>query len=174
MFESLRLEIEQIILTVDTRIIIGEELTLTETLCPDNQENGIVRGIQDQQILLFGIDFSMKLPIVIYEHGDVEMYDSLEKAEMDIEPIDVRNNEYVIYDSEGLLLIPIVVEENRKFWGGESPVECVRILPSEEKKEADLIRGLINFLSRLGHDSLILETMELEALIKLSLPYASK
>ena len=46
----------------------------------------------------------MKPPIIIDEHGDVEVYNSVEEAAMNLEAIDVENNEYIAYDSEGRLL----------------------------------------------------------------------
>ncbi len=79
----------------------------------------------------------MKLPIIINENGDISFYDSLEKAELDIEPPDVKNNIYVIYDSEGLLLIPVVVDD---------PVyDIVKIYASNEKRPLELMETLIDF-----------------------------
>jgi len=46
----------------------------------------------------------MRPPIVIDEHGDISLSPSVEAAARYIEPIDVRNNEYVVYDSTGYLL----------------------------------------------------------------------
>lgn len=108
----------------------------------------------------------MKLPVIINENGDVYFYDCLEKAELDIEPPDVKNNIYVIYDSEGLLLIPVVMDD---------PVyDIVKIRASDEKRPLELMETLISFLSEVGHDSVILETMSLEELVKLGLSCESK
>ena len=41
----------------------------------------------------------MRPPIVIDEHGDISIFPSVEAAARYMEPIDVRNNEYVAYDS---------------------------------------------------------------------------
>jgi len=46
----------------------------------------------------------MLAPIVIDENGDVSFYPDIEVAARAIEPIDVRNNEYVAYDSMGYVL----------------------------------------------------------------------
>ena len=46
----------------------------------------------------------MTPPIVIDEHGDVSFYASVEAAARALEPIDVKNNEYVAYDSQGYIL----------------------------------------------------------------------
>lgn len=50
----------------------------------------------------------MLAPIVIDEHGDVSFFANLAVAARALEPIDVRNNEYVAYDSLGytLQLVP--------------------------------------------------------------------
>ena len=102
----------------------------------------------------------MKLPIIINENGDISVYDSLERAELDIEPTDVRNNIYSIYDSEGLMLIPVVVDDPE--------YDIVKIRASNEKKPSELREALIEFLSITGHDSLILRTMDLEELVNLT------
>lgn len=46
----------------------------------------------------------MTPPIVIDENGDVTLYQSVEAAARALEPIDIKNNEYVAYDSEGFVL----------------------------------------------------------------------
>jgi hypothetical protein len=43
----------------------------------------------------------MKPPIVVYESGDVSLFDSVESAEQALEPLDVDNHEYRIFDSDG-------------------------------------------------------------------------
>jgi len=45
----------------------------------------------------------MRPPIVIDEHGDIDIFPSVEAAARYIEPIDVLNNEFVAYDSLGFL-----------------------------------------------------------------------
>jgi hypothetical protein len=46
----------------------------------------------------------MKPPIFIDEHGDITAFESVEHAELSLEAVDVRNQEYVAYDSDGKLL----------------------------------------------------------------------
>lgn len=50
----------------------------------------------------------MKAPIILDENGDVSLFATVEEAARFMEPIDVRNSEYVAYDSEGyrLTLVP--------------------------------------------------------------------
>ena len=43
----------------------------------------------------------MLAPIVIDEHGDVSFFADVAVAARALEPIDVRNHEYVAYDSLG-------------------------------------------------------------------------
>ena len=47
----------------------------------------------------------MTPPIIVNENGDVTLYQSAETAARALEPIDVKNNEYVVYDSEGFVLL---------------------------------------------------------------------
>jgi len=112
----------------------------------------------------------MKPPIIIDEHGDIEIYSSVKIAEADVEPIDVRNDEYVFYDCEGMILQPSIVEVPGKVFLLETAVEHVRLLPSEVYRRDDLIRALIAYLQKLGHDRMILKTMELEELMSLITP----
>ena len=46
----------------------------------------------------------MKLPIIIAEGWDVILYDKIQDAELDLEPIDVKDGIYKGYDAEGRLL----------------------------------------------------------------------
>lgn len=113
-------------------------------------------------------------PIVVTDGNDVALFGSIEEAEIALEPIDVRNNEYTIYDSEGRLLAPIVVVERMPlvpFLGGRLtvPVERVRIQPADtEPKHADALRQ--SFLSLLkaveaGTSPSELEKMSLKELL---------
>jgi hypothetical protein len=43
----------------------------------------------------------METPIVVLESGDVLFFRSLSCAKRYLEPIDIRNDEYIAYDSEG-------------------------------------------------------------------------
>jgi competence transcription factor ComK len=42
----------------------------------------------------------MKPPIIVDEKGPVYIFETLRDAELYLEPIDVKNNRYVAYDSE--------------------------------------------------------------------------
>lgn len=49
-------------------------------------------------------DIVIKPPIILVEGLDVIVYTSIEQLEQDVEFIDVINNTYTVYDSEGRLL----------------------------------------------------------------------
>lgn len=55
----------------------------------------------------------MKPPIIADNNGDVLVFRSLKDAEIYIEPVDVQNNEYTAYDSEGRLLRLKTIKHNR-------------------------------------------------------------
>jgi len=86
----------------------------------------------------------MRPPIIVNNRGDVGIFDSVERAERDLEPIDIRNGEYVIYDSEGRLVECVITT---RFLN-----ETVRLHPSPEGEvnpEA-LRQVVIDFLSRVN------------------------
>ena len=85
-----------------------------------------------------------KPPVIVNEKGDVELYESVEAAEIDVEAIDVENQEYVIYDSQGLVLIPKVMEDGIH----------VRLFDSEPRDERtdELVTVLRRKLSQLGEE----------------------
>ena len=86
----------------------------------------------------------MKLPLIIDEHGDVNIYNSIKSAELYLEAIDVKNNEYIAYDANGLLLNLKVIAQN------ETLVESVKIEEGELSKPEHLKNVLINFLEALN------------------------
>lgn len=77
----------------------------------------------------------MKPPIIIDENGALTFFKSLTDAERYLEPIDVRNQEYIAYDSEGRRL-ELRVEEEEVGAGllgfGKTRRERVRIAQAEE------------------------------------------
>ena len=82
----------------------------------------------------------MKAPIIINENGDVSFFRTVEAAARALEPIDVRNQEYVAYDSEGYLLRLVPTDPTVVVVDGEE---------SEPRAEqlAEIIR---DFFSRVG------------------------
>ncbi len=92
----------------------------------------------------------MKAPIVVYDHGDVSIFESAEDAENYLEPIDVEREEYVAYDSEGYLLRLAVNVKSRRIWGilpiREKGVVLQEIAPRQERL-AELRQILKDYLS---------------------------
>jgi hypothetical protein len=107
----------------------------------------------------------MKAPIIIDNFGDVLIFDSVEKAERYIEPIDVLNGEYVAYDSEGRLLHPII----------ESPFKVV-LMPAEGEAghAQELHEVLIDFFKRIGTSKDWLGRASLHDLVMKGLEYKSE
>lgn len=55
----------------------------------------------------------MKPPLIADNKGDILVFRSLQEAEAYIEPVDVQNQEYAVYDSEGRLLRLIAIKRNK-------------------------------------------------------------
>jgi len=85
-------------------------------------------------------------PIVVQNQGEVILFDSIEDAQLWMEAIDVRNNEYEIFDSTGLRLGPNVVSGR---------IETVQISIHEPRsRDVDRLRGLLfDFVVRAGQTS---------------------
>jgi hypothetical protein len=99
-----------------------------------------------------GIGFDMKTPIVLSENGDLSIYDSVSELESHIEPVDVLNSEYEIFDSEGKLLVAKI--ESRRgsglfgFLGGK--VKFVKVFQPPEAliQEERLHKLLVKYLQK--------------------------
>lgn len=90
----------------------------------------------------------MKLPIIIDANGDIELYETIRDAETSIEAIDVKNNEYIIYDSCGMLLVPEVRKKS-----GFLGYEMVVISPSSIIRKDELKSKLINYLDYISNNA---------------------
>jgi hypothetical protein len=55
----------------------------------------------------------MRPPIIADNRGDVLVFDTVAAAESYMEPVDVRNDEYIVFDSEGRFLTPSVESARR-------------------------------------------------------------
>jgi hypothetical protein len=92
--------------------------------------------------------FQMKAPIIVNEHGNVSIFESVEYAEQYLEPIDVTNEEYVVYDSEGhLLQLAVSQKELPSIFCGIELIDAVRISPvgSGSGSSSELRKLLIKF-----------------------------
>jgi hypothetical protein len=100
----------------------------------------------------------MKTPIIIYEHGDISFFESVQDVERYLEPIDVKNDEYIAYDSEGRLL-QLSVEHR-------TPVDRVVLSYSETQPmhALELKQILLDFFTRVGVNKEWLSNATLEEL----------
>ena len=101
----------------------------------------------------------MKLPIIISEHGDLSLYDSLEAAQCDVEAIDVRNNEYIAFDSEGRLLKLDLVPMR---WTDGVSISVAEVEPTHQSALAATIHV---FLKRVLPIESSLDSMSLNELV---------
>ncbi len=95
----------------------------------------------------------IKIPVVIVVRGgnDLSIHASIEEAESHLEAIDVTNNEFIVYDSEGRMLTLDVVRDKVPILCGifKVKVERVRIREAEEEPTHldELRSALIRFLA---------------------------
>lgn len=97
----------------------------------------------------------MRPPIVIDENGDISFFSSVEAAARKIEPIDVRNNEYVGYDSKGFILRLVPTE----------PVVSIVGYASEFPQPEQLTALLRSFVKRVTGQPVPSEVTSLEQLL---------
>lgn len=98
----------------------------------------------------------MKPPIIVDEHGDIEAYASLEEAALAMEPIDVSNGEYCIYDSTGDVLCAEFVSDT-------DPPRIACAIP-HRNDAAGLREKVIDWILRVGPDRLGLAGSSLDRL----------
>lgn len=113
----------------------------------------------------------MKPPLFISESGDVSAYSTAEAAGSSVEAIDVKDNRYVAYDSEGRLLSLKIVPKKSKFlFLFEFSIEFVVIEPAEEKPghAKELQKVLTDFLIRIGSPKEWLEKASFEEIVQIA------
>jgi hypothetical protein len=93
----------------------------------------------------------MKTPLVVNENGNLLFFASSDDAERYLEPIDVRNGEYVAYDAEGrVLFLRVETERVPGLFGlGSVAVERVRVEEAADTtpRPAELRAALLGYLS---------------------------
>lgn len=105
----------------------------------------------------------MKPPIIADNFGDLLIFNTIESAQGYLEPIDVRSNEYVVYDSEGRLLRALASSDS-----GPVTIEDAEKVPTHQTA----LRGaLISFLSQVGERREDLVQRPLHELVSLGLKY---
>jgi hypothetical protein len=95
----------------------------------------------------------VRLPLIVDEHGDLELFRDVASMERYLEAIDVQNHEYVVYDSEGRLVELTTVEVPTQTLFGllKGTVEIVRVgsVESEPTCAMELSTKLRAHLARL-------------------------
>jgi hypothetical protein len=101
----------------------------------------------------------MKPPIIIYEHGDIAFFETVQDVDRGLEAIDVTNDDYIAYDSEGRLL-QLSVKHQTSY--------DIVVLSSSEMQPthaSELKRVLVDFFARVGVNKDWLSTATLEELV---------
>ena len=97
---------------------------------------------------------------------EIDIFETREKAEDYLEPIDVQNLEYENYDSTGLLLEQHLTRDSRG-------VEQVTISDPSQPREfkSELRELLIHFLEHFAYQQNKLNEMDLHGLVQESLKF---
>ena len=69
------------------------------------------------------------IPIIIIDSGDVSLFVDIKDAELYLEPDDVKQNAYEIFNRNGDLLKPIILKKSKKFLFGTFAKESIQIIP---------------------------------------------
>jgi hypothetical protein len=113
----------------------------------------------------------MHPPFVLLESGDVTIFNDVEQIEAHLEPIDVKNDEYHLYDSTGQILEIKVVESRLPGPLGIVGFSRQRVIVSESTEpvnEPILRAALVKFLERRGLATGINPASTLEQLLEAS------
>ena len=107
----------------------------------------------------------MQPPIFVVDAGDVLIFDSVEKAERYLEPIDFKHGGCPIYDSEGRL----IKGEVTTHWF----IERVKLkaVDTEPQHQAALREALIDFLKQVTQEDKSLHKITLDEAIAKSLRF---
>ena len=79
------------------------------------------------------------LPVFIYEPVDMNVYETVESAELSLEAIDVNDNVYTGYDADGRLLKLIAEQDRIK----------IRLAEDKANHKQDLEIAIVSFLDAL-------------------------
>lgn len=83
----------------------------------------------------------MQLPLIIAEGLDLHLYDSLQEAELYLEPVDVQDGIYVGYDFEGRELLLTVRDDRVEISAAEAS-------PGHQRQLAELLRAALAAVGR--------------------------
>ncbi len=101
----------------------------------------------------------MKPPIIINEHGDISFFETVQNTEQYLESIDVFNQEYIAYDSEGRLL-QLNVERKKRL--DRVVLSCPEM---ESTHILEMKQVLVNFFANIGADNDWLSKATLKELV---------
>jgi hypothetical protein len=107
----------------------------------------------------------MTPPIFVVDSGDVLIFESVEKAERYLEPIDFKQGGCPIYDSEGCLIQAIITKNKY--------VERIHLkaVDSEPPHLNELRESLIEFLKQVTKEGDVLNCITLNEAVKKSLQF---
>lgn len=96
----------------------------------------------------------MKLPIIIIEGHDIQIFDSLSDAELELEVADVAANVYQVYDGEGASLgLDVITNNSKKDWWQFWIPEKIELVKIRDKTHKDLqVEELTGKLTKLCRD----------------------
>lgn len=69
------------------------------------------------------------IPIIVIDSGDVSLFADIKDAELYLEPDDVKQNAYEIFNRNGDLLNPIILKKSKKILFGTFVKESIQIMP---------------------------------------------
>ncbi len=119
----------------------------------------------------------MKAPIIVSENGSLSLFKTVQDAENYLEPIDIINQEYEIFDSDGKVLRQRVAERMVKCFFGlyTVNVDGVYLDDSDEKNPEKLKELLQEYLERSRKFDAVnanFDDLDLASLIEITLRYA--
>lgn len=97
----------------------------------------------------------MKPPIITNENGDVSFFESVQDATRCLEPIDVANDEYEIFDAEGFVLKAMATK----------PIITILEKEPRECRKDHLVNILRSFYSNIVLETKWIEDASLEQLV---------
>lgn len=100
-----------------------------------------------------------KPPIIADNRGDLCVFETIAQAESYMEPVDVRNGEYVVFDSGGCLLVPVVASNGNR---ERTVLKSAESTPAHAKVLRD---ALIRFLAKTRFATPGMEQMDLAQLV---------
>ncbi|MBF0435864.1 MAG: hypothetical protein HQL77_10900 [Magnetococcales bacterium] len=118
----------------------------------------------------------MKYPIIVSENGSLILFKTVQDAENYLEPIDIINQEYEIFDSDGKILRQRVAKRTIKysFWRRTVNVDGIYIDDGDESNPERLKKLLQKFLKRsrkFDAANINIDDLDLADLIETTLRY---